>query len=150
MPRRKNDFCCGKMLGYYFPPFLMNPCPVFDVGCNTGFGVLVAHLTDAKIHIYQGPRHSKCLGRKTFVHENADRSAHSQRFGKQGKNHLATVEPTGGNHLQIVYVSLKTLDLRADLTGGRCSNFSGHTESNHATPDSHAATCLPRFRDRGT
>ena len=117
VPRRKNDFCCGKMLGYYFPPFLMNPCPVFDVGCNTGFGVLVAHLTDAKIHIYQGPRHSKCLGRKTFVHENADRSAHSQRFGKQGKNHLATVEPTGGNHLQIVYVSLKTLDLRADLTG---------------------------------
>src|SRR6267154_1923803 len=43
---------------------------------------------------------------------------------------------------------VRTQIKRADLTGDRCSNFSGHTESNHATPDSHAATCLPRFRDR--
>src|SRR6266851_3705233 len=133
VPRWKVHSCFRKMLGYYAAPLLMNPRKVFDVGCDTSFSVLVAHVADAKIHIYQGPRHSKCLGGKTLIHKNAGRSTHGQRLGKQRKNHLAAIDLGGGYHPQVVYVSLKSFDLSANLTGRWCSSFSGHSESNHAT-----------------
>src|SRR5216683_2086893 len=143
VPRGETDSCFWKILGYYFPPFFMNPCPVFDIGCDTGLGLLVAHIADAKIHIYQGSRHSKRLGGKTLIHKNADRFTHNQRFRKQRKNHLAAVDLSGRYHPQAVYVFLKPFDLRANLAGGWRSTFSGHSESNHAMPDSHAATSSP-------